>query len=66
MDLGDGAGGGGGNLDRGLLGLDLDQALVDLDTVADRNQDRNDIDAVNAFAELGEVNGRCHCCLLRP
>jgi hypothetical protein len=66
MNLGNCASGGCGDLDRGFLGLDLDQALVDLDDVADGHQNGNHIDTVNAFAELGQSDGYSHRSLLRP
>jgi len=66
VHLGDGAGQGGGDLDRGLLGLDLDQTLFFFDEVADGHQNRDHIDTVNAFAELGEGDGDCHLAALRP
>jgi hypothetical protein len=67
VDLGDRAGGGRGDFDRGLLGFDLDEALIDRDGVADRHQNSDHIDAVDAFSKFGEVDCRArHHPLLRP
>ncbi len=60
VDLGDGAGGGGGHLDRRLGGLDLDEGLIDRDGVAGCDQDGDNVDAVDALAELGDGDGGGH------
>jgi hypothetical protein len=60
VNLGHGAGCRGRHLDGGLFGFDLDQTLVHLDPIADRDQDRYDVDAVNALSELGKRDGSGH------
>jgi hypothetical protein len=45
--------GGGGDLDGGLVGLDLDQSLSFGNRIAFGDQDRDHVDAVDAFSQFG-------------
>ncbi len=66
VQLDDLAGSGGRHFDRRFFGLDLDQALVFFDLVADGHEHRHHVDAVHAFAQFREFDGDCHDRLLRP
>mmetsp|Transcript_69592 Transcript_69592/g.163617 ORF Transcript_69592/g.163617 Transcript_69592/m.163617 type:complete len:553 (+) Transcript_69592:4046-5704(+) len=60
LELGDHASGAGRDLHRGLVTLDGDQALLDLDGVADLDQHLDDADFVEV-ADVGNLNfNACH------
>ncbi len=44
-----------GHFDHGLVGFDRDERLIDDDVVADGDVPVDDLDFVQAFAEIGEV-----------
>jgi hypothetical protein len=54
MQLHNSAGGRGRHLDDTLVEFELHESLFDLDTVARRDENGDDITAVGSFAELGK------------
>ncbi len=53
-DFGDGAAYGGGNLDNGFVGFELDDGLVFGECVADGDQYVDDVAVFDIFAQIGQ------------